>query len=132
MLHIYLTPQRSLLLLEGLWDQLESVVASMRTSDEQPAANRIAQSRIDSYRTRLREVIARTQVYGATDPDVVARRILRGALCEVVELLDHLQTEPTANWIAILYQAQDAVLAALQELRVTIRVQGRAAPALSA
>jgi hypothetical protein len=43
-----------------------------------------------------------------------------------------MQSEPTENWIAILYQAQDAVLAALQQFRVMTRVQNNAASALSA
>jgi hypothetical protein len=109
-------------LLEGLWDQLESVIASLRTCDEQPAAKQIAQSRIATYRVRLREVIEKLQRYGAVGFEGAARRRLTVALCEVVELLDYLESEPMASWIRILYQAQDTVLASLHDLRAMTRI----------
>jgi hypothetical protein len=121
-----LTLDRSLLLLEGLWDQLELVIASMRACDEQPAAKRVAQSRIATYRVRLREVISKMQRYGAYDREAVARRRLTVALCEVVELLDDIEHEPASNWVRILYQAQDAVLESMHDLRVMRRVPERA------
>jgi hypothetical protein len=127
MLPTSITLDRSLLLLEGLWDQLEIVISSMRSYDEQLAAKQVAQSRIASYRIRLREVIAKIQRYGAYDHEAVARRRLSVALCEVVQLLDDMEHEPVSNWIGILYQAQDAVLASLHDMRLMQRAPRRAA-----
>jgi len=117
MLHTSLTRDRSLLLLEGLWDQLDSVIASVRSSEEQPSGFQIAQSRVAAYRTRLREVIGSLQYYGAYDRAAAMRRSLSVAMTEVLELLDDLQHETPANWTATLYRAQDSVLASLHYLR---------------
>jgi hypothetical protein len=92
----------------------------MRTCDQQPVALQNARSRIASYRGRLREIIAKMQSDGATDSEAYTRR-LNVTLCEVAEILGHVQHEPAVNWIEILFQAQDATLTALQELRLMAR-----------
>jgi hypothetical protein len=112
-----LTRDRSLLLLEGLWDQLDSVIASVRSSEEQPSGLQVAQSRVAAYRARLREVIQSLQYPGANDRSIVLRRSLSVAMTEVLELLDDLQHEMPADWTPTLYRAQDTVLAALHDLR---------------
>jgi hypothetical protein len=115
-----LTRDRSLLLLEGLWDQLASVIASVRSSEEQPSEPsglQVAQSRVAAYRARLREVIVSLQYHGVYDRSAAIRRSVSVAMTEVLELLDDLQHETPANWTATLYRAQDSVLAVLHDLR---------------
>lgn len=110
-----LTNDRSLLILEGLWDQLELAIEPLRICDEQPSAAHVALSRIIRYRIRLREVIETVQ--RDTTSDATTRRHLAAILCDVLSRLDAVEMEPRAEWITLLYDAQDAVLDSLHQLR---------------
>lgn len=110
-----LTNDRAQLILEGLWDQLELAIEPLRISDEQPSAVQVALSRIIRYRIRLREVIEAVQLNSSDD--VITRRQLTVVLCDVLTRLDSVEMEPQSEWMTLLYEAQDSVLASLHHLR---------------
>ena len=112
-----LTNDRAQLILEGLWDQLELAIEPLRISDEQPSAVQVALSRIIRYRIRLREVIEAVQLNAASD--ATAKRQLTVVLCDVLTRLDAVEMEPQSEWISLLYETQDAVLASLHHLRTS-------------
>lgn len=111
---------RSVLILEGLWDQLESTINLIRSSETQPDAWRIAQGRIASYRTRLHELLAKwgeRELRSLPQDQFRIREIIVTALSDVADLIGLLEVVSQPHWIDTLCQAQDVVLGALHDLR---------------
>jgi hypothetical protein len=112
---------RAVLILEGLWDQLESTANLVRASETQPDAWRVAQVRVASYQIRLHDLVSKWRdsegqpLVSANQPE--AREIIVTALSDVADLIDLMEVVSQPHWIDTLCQAQDVVLGALHDLR---------------
>jgi hypothetical protein len=112
--------ERAMLVLEGLWDQLESTINLVRSSDTQPDAWRVAQVRVARYRIRLHELVSkwRERDFRSLPMDRhKAREIVVTALADAADLIDLLEVVPPSHWVDTLCQAQDVVLGGLHDLR---------------
>lgn len=137
-----LTLDRSILMLEGLWDQLQSTVILAHAMETQPYAGRVLHARIASYMERLDDLqrVCDAESHGKSGwdkSDVRIAALLRSTFNEVAELLSEIDRDMhddrvRAECVDILHQAQDATLGSLHELRRAARLQGEQARAVSA
>ena len=107
---------RSVLVLEGLWEQLEAAAELLRRIPEQPTTRELARARLIACRLRICELTGQPRKYLSEYEQV--RAMLLIDLSEIADLLGCAQGEPSNEWFAIVYQAQDAVLGALHNIRM--------------
>jgi hypothetical protein len=122
MLHASQTYYRYVLVLEGLWDQLEGAVRVTQRLPEQSELQLTAFAKLAACRMRCCEWIATFNRGELLQAQADARErgvksLVAGVLSEVADALRCVREGETADWLPIAYQAQDAVLDALHTLR---------------
>ena len=108
--------ERSILFLERLWDHLETVVAALHSSDEQPQLTRVATVRIWMCKARLREIVSGRSDREHKVESLLASRATKIAR-EVLDLLELLNDQTAEVTIGILYHAQEVVSDGLHDVR---------------